>query len=152
MPSLPGDFKDSVMMNAMKAGNYVLAEKPPFANLKQAEKFVATLSDNKIDSSKCIIGWHYMHHPSMRTLINQVKAGKFGKLTNLRAEFNWPKEYSKDHRMFDIAQGGAGLDLYCYCLHAASIFSGFDCKSPEILDNEIKNAGSIDPNLKEVDM
>ncbi|KAL4430462.1 hypothetical protein ABPG74_013312 [Tetrahymena malaccensis] len=136
VPSLPGKRKEQEMLSFIQAEhtkNYVLAEKPAFANYDCAQKFLKHQKEiqqqndqsqqQKVD--RIFFGWHYIHHPAIQDVVKRIQDGEFGLIKKIQAHFVRPKPFSTNGRIFDPNQGGCGLDRFCYPLHLALTLSKF---------------------------
>jgi len=149
-PSIPGTRKDQEMMDALKSGYLVLAEKPAFANADLAKGFLKRLDvEEGIDAleakKKLFFGWHYQHHYVLKKAYQDVVNKTFGKIKHIRTFFSVPMTL-KDNRIFDPSQGGAGVDIFSYCLHCTLRLNGFE-HSYEVVQSKIQSAQELDPSL-----
>ncbi|KAL4477096.1 hypothetical protein ABPG72_015409 [Tetrahymena utriculariae] len=142
VPSLPGKRKEQEMLSFIQAEhskNYVLAEKPAFANYECAQKFLQRSKQimqqnqkseqQKVD--RIFFGWHYIHHPAIQDVVKRTQDGEFGLIKKIQARFVRPKPFSSNGRIFDPNQGGCGLDRFCYPLHLALTLSKCQVKSSQ---------------------
>ncbi|EAR84048.1 hypothetical protein TTHERM_00755820 (macronuclear) [Tetrahymena thermophila SB210] len=140
IPSLPGKRKEQEMLSFIQAEhskNYVLAEKPAFANYDCAQKFLKLSQQIKQQNQqseqqradRIFFGWHYIHHPAIQDVVKRVQDGEFGLIKKIQAHFVRPKPFSTNGRIFDPNQGGCGLDRFCYPLHLALTLSKYQVKN-----------------------
>lgn len=148
--SIPGERKEQEMIDSLKAGYWVLAEKPAFANSDDAKKFRGKINDEM--NSRLIFGWHYQHHLVFQKIWEDVEKGTFGKIKHIKTYFSIPKLLDGS-RIFEPSQGGVGLDVFSYNLHCTLRLNGFE-HSYEVTESNIKSAEDLDPeneDLKKID-
>jgi len=145
-PSIPGTRKDLEMLDALKAGYLVLAEKPAFANADLAKEFLKKLDLEQ--KKRLFFGWHYQHHYVLRKVYQDVVKNTFGKIKHIRTFFSVPMTL-KDNRIFDPSQGGAGVDIFSYNLHCTLRLIGFE-NSYEVVQSKIQSAQDLDPSLEKL--
>ena len=148
--SIPGERKDKEMIDALKAGYWVLAEKPAFANSDAARSFSKNLGEEL--KKRLIFGWHYQHHLVFGKIWEAVQKGKYGKMKTIKTYFSIPKLLDGS-RIFEPSQGGVGLDVFSYNLHCTLRLNGFE-HDYEVVESKIKSAEDLDkenPDLKKID-
>ncbi|MET0189089.1 MAG: Gfo/Idh/MocA family oxidoreductase, partial [Pseudonocardia sediminis] len=62
-------------------------------------------------------GFHYLHHPVMRRLLELAGSGELGTVTRVETRFRMPAPPDDDPRWSLDLAGGAVMDLGCYALH-----------------------------------
>ena len=153
IPSIPGDRKNGEMIDALKAGFVVFAEKPAFTNADMGRSFSQKLDPEW--KKRLFFGWHYQHHFLYGRLLNDISKNTFGKIKHIRTSFVDPKIMNDENsRIFDPSQGGVGLDIYSYNLHFTLRLIDIE-NSYEVLESQIETAEHIDPSnpdLKEIDL
>jgi predicted dehydrogenase len=145
-PSIPGTRKDLEMLDALKAGYLVLAEKPAFANADLAKEFLKKLELEQ--KKRLFFGWHYQHHYVLKKVYQDVVKNTFGKIKHIRTFFSVPMTL-KDNRIFDPSQGGAGVDIFSYNLHCTLRLIGFE-NSYQVVQSKIQSAQDLDPSLEKL--
>src|SRR5439155_2982746 len=66
----------------------------------------------------------YRHHPQSIKAAELVRDGAIGELRQLRARFSWTLEDETDVRLFPELDGGALMDLGCYCISMQRLLAG----------------------------
>jgi xylose dehydrogenase (NAD/NADP) len=66
----------------------------------------------------------YRHHPQTRRLTELVAQGAIGALRLVRATFSFPLRDPADVRLSRALDGGALMDVGCYCVSAARLLAG----------------------------
>jgi predicted dehydrogenase len=66
----------------------------------------------------------YRHHPQTARLAELVADGAIGRLRTIRSAFSFLLSDPDDVRLSDDLEGGALLDLGCYCVSAARLLAG----------------------------
>ena len=142
------------MLDGLKAGYIVLAEKPAFANADLGKAFLPSLSLSEDEKKRLYFGWHYQHDYLFRKVLEDVNKNTFGKIKHIRTHFTVPMISRKNFRIFEPSQGGAGIDIYCYNLHFTLRLLGFN-HTFEVVESEIESAKDWDtsnPDLPLIDI
>jgi predicted dehydrogenase len=106
----------------LKAGKAVLCEKPISVDAAGAERVIATARELKVP---LIEAWMYRVHPSTRALLERLRAGVIGRVTEIRADFCFRVERDPAHRLFNPALGGGAiLDVGGYPVSFARLIAG----------------------------
>jgi xylose dehydrogenase (NAD/NADP) len=122
---LPNSMHVEWSLKALEAGKHVLCEKPMSRRTAEVERaFDAADRAGRILSE----GFMYRHHPQTRRAKELVEAGEIGELRVLRASFGFTLERSEDVRLNPDLDGGALMDVGCYCVSGTRLFGG----EPEI--------------------
>src|SRR5438552_15423275 len=66
----------------------------------------------------------YRHHPQSRAVREVVASGRIGELRQVRASFSFTLDDPGDVRLLPELDGGALMDLGCYCVSAARLVAG----------------------------
>ncbi|MDX6546794.1 MAG: hypothetical protein QOG33_344, partial [Gaiellales bacterium] len=70
-------------------------------------------------------GFMYRHHPQTAVLADMVAGGRIGRLERIAARFAFTADRGEDAVLFDPGlDGGALLDVGCYCVSAARLLAG----------------------------
>jgi D-xylose 1-dehydrogenase (NADP+, D-xylono-1,5-lactone-forming) len=117
--SLPNSLHVEWSMRALQAGRHVLCEKP----LSRHPDDVTRVFD-LAEVRGLIIAEAFMwrHHPQARRLVEL--AGQIGELRLVRASFSFLLERPGDVRLQSALEGGALMDVGCYCVSAARLVAG----------------------------
>jgi D-xylose 1-dehydrogenase (NADP+, D-xylono-1,5-lactone-forming) len=119
--SLPNGMHLDWTERALRAGKHVLCEKPlgrdpdaVAAAYDLAEQYGVTLRE----------AFMYRHHPQTLRLAELVADGAIGRLRAIRSSFSFVLSDPEDVRLSSALQGGALLDLGCYCVSASRMLAG----------------------------
>lgn len=119
--SLPNSLHIEWSIRAAKAGKHVLCEKP----LDRRPNRVKQAFD-AADRAGVILteGFMYRHHAQTRRLVDLVASGVIGELEFIRAAFAYRLTDSANARLRPELDGGALMDVGCYCVSAARLLAG----------------------------
>ncbi|HEY6584115.1 MAG TPA: Gfo/Idh/MocA family oxidoreductase, partial [Gaiellaceae bacterium] len=109
---------------ALEAGKHVLCEKPMSRRTDQVERVFDLAESRGLVLSE---GFMWRHHPQTERLVGLIGDGAIGPLRLVRAAFSFPLaiERGPDDARFDPAlDGGAMMDVGCYCVSAIRLFGG----------------------------
>jgi D-xylose 1-dehydrogenase (NADP+, D-xylono-1,5-lactone-forming) len=117
---LPNSMHVEWTLRALEAGKHVLVEKP----FGRRPDEVAQAFD-VADSAGLVLmeAFMYRHHPQMHKLRELVENGAIGELRMILASFHGQMA-SDDIRMRPELDGGALMDLGCYCISGARLLAG----------------------------
>ena len=119
--SLPNALHLPWTERALEAGKHVLCEKP----LGRDPAAVQRAFDLAADHDRILMeAFMYRHHPQTRRLSELVKEGAIGTLRLIRATFGFRLENETDVRLSSGLEGGALMDVGCYCVSAARLLAG----------------------------
>lgn len=119
--SLPNSMHVEWSIRALRAGKHVLCEKP----LSRRAADVDSLFDVAEQSGRlCMEAFMWRHHPQTRRLAALVADGAIGALRLVRASFSFPLGDAANIRMIPELDGGALMDVGCYCLSGARLLAG----------------------------
>ena len=135
---LPNGLHVEWSERALAADKHVLCEKPLARSRAQAERaFEAAQRAGRILAE----GFMYRHHPQTIQIKSLLKYGAVGPLRLIRAAQSFPIEEADDVRLFSELEGGALMDVGCYCVHFARFIAG----EPERVYGEQRlNADGVD--------
>jgi xylose dehydrogenase (NAD/NADP) len=122
--SLPNALHVDWTLRALEAGKHVLTEKP-FS--RRADDVEAAFDLAERDDLVLSEGFMWRHHPQTRALADLVARGVIGRLRILRAAFSFQLAavHGSDDARFDPQlDGGALMDVGCYCVNAIRAFGG----------------------------
>ncbi|MHB1570588.1 MAG: Gfo/Idh/MocA family protein [Solirubrobacteraceae bacterium] len=119
--SLPNGLHAEWTLRALEAGKHVLCEKPLSRSAAQANSLfdAAQRAGRRLSEA-----FMYRHHPQTRQLAALVAGGAIGSLRLIRASFSFPLGNPDDVRLSAALQGGALMDVGCYCVSAARLLAG----------------------------
>jgi D-xylose 1-dehydrogenase (NADP+, D-xylono-1,5-lactone-forming) len=122
--SVPNSLHVPWTLRALEAGKHVLCEKPFSRHADEVERvFDAAESAGLVVSE----GFMWRHHPQTATLVQLLEEGTIGALRLVRVGFSFPLEIDRgpdDARFSAELDGGALMDLGCYCISAIRLVAG----------------------------
>ncbi len=117
--ALPNSLHVEWSLRALHAGRHVLCEKPMSRHPDDvARAFDAAERDDLMLAE----GFMWRHHPQARRLIELRE--QIGELRLVRASFSFLLERPGDLRLSGALEGGALMDVGCYCVSAARLLAG----------------------------
>jgi predicted dehydrogenase len=133
---LPNGMHVEWTLAALEAGKHVLCEKPLSPRLEDVERCFDVAERNGLVLSE---GFMWRHHPQTDRLVELV--GQIGELRLIRATFSFSLGPEANVRWDAHLDGGALLDVGCYCVSAARLFGG----EPERAGGEaVMTEGGVD--------
>jgi predicted dehydrogenase len=119
--STPNALHVENAIQALEAGKHVLCEKPLARRAADAERaFDAAERAGRVLAE----GFMYRHHPQMRRLGELLAEGALGEVRLVRAAFSFPLDKPGDPRWSRELEGGALMDVGCYCVNAVRFATG----------------------------
>jgi D-xylose 1-dehydrogenase (NADP+, D-xylono-1,5-lactone-forming) len=119
--SLPNSLHVEWSIRALEAGKHVLCEKPMDRRAGAVERAFDTAERN---GRLLMEAFMYRHHPQTRKAEELVRDGAIGELRQLRSLFSFMLADAADVRMLPELDGGALMDLGCYCLSMQRLLAG----------------------------
>jgi D-xylose 1-dehydrogenase (NADP+, D-xylono-1,5-lactone-forming) len=122
--SLPNGLHIEWTVQALEAGKHVLCEKPMSRYTDQVERAFDLAESLGLVLSE---GFMWRHHPQTERLVQLVRDGTIGPLRLVRAAFSFPLAIERgpaDARFDPGLDGGAMMDVGCYCVSAIRLFAG----------------------------
>jgi D-xylose 1-dehydrogenase (NADP+, D-xylono-1,5-lactone-forming) len=117
--ALPNSLHVEWSLRALRAGRHVLCEKPLSRHPADVERAYAEAEDGGLVLAEAFM---WRHHPQARRLLELV--AEIGALRLVRASFSFLLERAGDVRMQAALEGGALMDVGCYCVSAARLLLG----------------------------
>ena len=118
---LPNSLHIDWSLRALEAGKHVLCEKP----LSRRAEDVAQAFDVAEREGRLLMeAFMYRHHPQTRRLLRLIKEGAVGRVRMIRASFGFLLRAESDVRLKATLDGGALMDVGCYCVHGARMIGG----------------------------
>ena len=115
---------------AVAAGKHVLTEKPSASNAAEA----AEVRDAAAAAGVTVLeGFHYLHHPVTRRLLELLGSGELGELRRVEIDVVIPAPADSDPRWSLELAGGALMDLGCYALHAHRVLAPWAGGAPRLV-------------------
>jgi predicted dehydrogenase len=119
--SLPNSLHVEWSVKALEAGKHVLCEKP----LDRRPDAVERAFDAAERAGLLLMeAFMYRHHPQTRKLEEVVASGAVGELRQLRTLFSFTLADLTDVRLDPELDGGALMDLGCYCVSGCRLLAG----------------------------
>jgi predicted dehydrogenase len=119
--SLPNSLHLEWSVRALQAGKHVLCEKP----LGRSAAEVDTAFDVAEREGRLLMeAFMYRHNPQTHRLAELVGTGAIGRLRLVRAAFSFAARDAANIRLRSALQGGALMDVGCYCVSAARLLAG----------------------------
>ncbi len=118
--SLPNSLHVPWALRALEAGKHVLCEKPLTRHPEAAERaFDAARAAGRV----LMEAFMWRHHPQTRRL-SELAATEIGELRAVRAVFSFPLDRAGDVRLSADLEGGALMDVGCYCVSGMRLLAG----------------------------
>ncbi|MBA2440283.1 MAG: Gfo/Idh/MocA family oxidoreductase [Thermoleophilaceae bacterium] len=136
--SLPNGLHHEWTMRALAAGKHVLCEKPYTRRPTEVEEAWDAAAARGLVVAEALM---YRHHPQVQRTKDLVDAGAIGRLRLIRSSFSVRLLDRGNHRMLSELDGGALMDLGCYCVNASRLLAG----EPEhVLGEQVLAASGVD--------
>jgi predicted dehydrogenase len=119
--SLPNSLHVEWTLHALEAGKHVLCEKPLSRHPDEVEQ-----AFDRAEAAGLVLSEAFMwrHHPQAAKLVELVAGGAIGPLRLVRAAFSFHLAAVDDVRFDPGLDGGALMDVGCYCLSAIRLLAG----------------------------
>jgi D-xylose 1-dehydrogenase (NADP+, D-xylono-1,5-lactone-forming) len=119
--SLPNSMHIEWTVRALEAGKHVLCEKPLSRRATEVERaFDVAEREGRLLTE----GFMFRHHPQTLRLGELVAAGAVGRVRLIRAAFSFATADPANIRLTRALDGGALMDVGCYCVSAARLLAG----------------------------
>jgi predicted dehydrogenase len=119
--SLPNVLHLEWTSRALEAGKHVLCEKP----LSRRVADVRAVFDLAARQDRLLMeAFMYRHHPQAARVAELVQSGAVGRLRVIRASFSFHFADPADVRLSAALDGGALMDVGCYCVNVARLLAG----------------------------
>jgi predicted dehydrogenase len=109
---LPNGLHGYWTIAALRGGKHVLCEKPFTANADEARAVLEACNSNP--GLVVMEAFHYQYHPLSKRLVEIVRSGELGNITNVDVAFSAPLWRKGDIRYQLALAGGATMDMGCY--------------------------------------
>ena len=119
--SLPNSLHLEWTVRALQAGKHVLCEKPLG---RRAADVDAAIDVAQREGRLLMEAFMYRHNPQTHRLTELVAAGAVGRLRLVRAAFSFAAAETADIRLRAALDGGALMDVGCYCVSGARMIAG----------------------------
>jgi predicted dehydrogenase len=117
---LPNGMHHEWTMHALAAGKHVLAEKPYTRRAADAEEAFAAAGAGLV----LMEAFMYRHHPQTAVVRDLVASGAIGRLQAVKTTFTFPLDDLTNVRALPELDGGALMDVGCYCVSAIRLLAG----------------------------
>ena len=119
--SLPNSLHAEWSIRALESGKHVLCEKPFSQHPEDVEEaFDVAERQGRVLSE----GLMWRHHPQTHELLRLTREGAVGPVRLVRAQFSFLAESADDIRLDPELDGGALMDVGCYCISAIRAIAG----------------------------
>jgi predicted dehydrogenase len=119
--SLPNGMHHEWTMRALRAGKHVLCEKPYSRRAAEVEEAFDTAEAAGLVLTEAFM---YRHHPQTAKVRELVAGGAVGRLTAVVSTFSFPLEDPTNVRAIADLDGGALMDVGCYCVSGIRLVAG----------------------------
>ena len=118
---LPNGMHHEWTLHALAAGKHVLVEKPYTRHAAEAEA-----AFDAADAAGLVLmeAFMYRHHPQTAVLRDRVVGGAIGRLQVVKTTFSFALEDLTNVRALPELDGGALMDVGCYCVSAFRLLAG----------------------------
>ena len=122
--SLPNSMHAEWTVKALEAGKHVLCEKPMAATAAEVERmFAASERAGRV----LIEAFMYRAHPQTAAIVEAIRGGAVGTVKSIRTSFCFRVRQPAGNIRFDASlQGGALMDVGCYCVSFSRLIAGSD--------------------------
>ena len=118
---LPNAMHVDWTLQALRAGKHVLCEKPMD---RRPERVAAAFDAAEAAGLVLSEAYMYRHNPQTAALGELLGAGAIGDVRLVRASFSFALAGDGDVRLDPALDGGALMDVGCYCVSAARLVAG----------------------------
>jgi len=133
---LPNGLHVQWTLAAIAAGKHVLCEKPLSPRADEVERCFDAAEEAGLVVSE---GFMWRHHPQADRLVELIREGAIGELRLIRAAFSFPLNRYPDVRWDAELEGGALMDVGCYCVNGSRLLAGAE---PQRVNGEAVTAPS----------
>jgi xylose dehydrogenase (NAD/NADP) len=138
---LPNALHVDWSVRALEAGKHVLCEKPLARTEAEARRaFAAARAADRL----LMEAFMWRHTPQTRKLSELLADGAVGRLRMVRATFGFRLERDGDVRLSRELQGGALMDVGCYCVSAVRLVAG---EPVHVRAEQVRGGDGVDVRL-----
>jgi D-xylose 1-dehydrogenase (NADP+, D-xylono-1,5-lactone-forming) len=135
---LPNSMHVEWSVQALEAGKHVLCEKPMARDPAAVERaFDAAEAAGRLLTE----AFMWRHNPQTRRLRELLAEGAVGELRHVRSSFAFLLEDPANVRMSEELEGGALMDVGCYCVSGSRLFAGAE---PESVFGQALTSAGVD--------
>jgi D-xylose 1-dehydrogenase (NADP+, D-xylono-1,5-lactone-forming) len=137
--ALPNALHVDWSVRALEAGKHVLCEKPLSRHPEEVER-----AFDAADSAGRVLAEAFMwrHHPQAHRLVELLP--RIGELRLVRSSFSFPLGDPGDVRLSRELEGGALMDVGCYCVSGSRLVAG---EPLEVSAVEVMGGDGVDARL-----
>jgi D-xylose 1-dehydrogenase (NADP+, D-xylono-1,5-lactone-forming) len=136
--SLPNSLHVEWSIRALEAGKHVLCEKPLARRTADVERAFDAADRASLHLMEAFM---WRHHPQTARLRELVDVGAVGRLRLVRAAFSFPLRNPADVRLNPDLDGGALMDVGCYCVSGSRLLAG---EPVEVSGRQVVSAHGVD--------
>jgi xylose dehydrogenase (NAD/NADP) len=137
--SLPNGMHCEWSIRALEAGKHVLCEKPMSSSAAEVE---AVFDVAERHGLICMEAFMWRHHAQTRRLEELLADAAIGELRFVRAAFSFPmRDADTNVRMRADLDGGALMDLGCYCISAIRLVAG---EPVDVVARHVQSPSGVD--------
>jgi D-xylose 1-dehydrogenase (NADP+, D-xylono-1,5-lactone-forming) len=119
--SLPNGLHHEWTLRSLEAGKHVLCEKPYSRRPVEVEEAFDLAAGRGLVLMEAFM---YRHHPQTSRVRELVAEGAIGRLRSIAATFTFALTDQGNIRMLPELDGGALMDVGCYCVSGARLLAG----------------------------
>jgi D-xylose 1-dehydrogenase (NADP+, D-xylono-1,5-lactone-forming) len=119
--SVPNSLHVEWSLRALEAGKHVLCEKPLTRHPEDAARAFDAAERAGLVLMEAFM---FRFHPQTKRLAELVADGAIGELRLVRSAFSFRLERQGDVRLSAELEGGALMDVGCYCVNASRLLAG----------------------------
>ncbi len=118
---LPNSMHVEWTVRALEAGKHVLCEKPLSRRSAEVERAFDVAAREGLLLMEAFM---YRHNPQTARLLELLADGVIGRVRMIRAAFSFVAENPANVRLSAALDGGAVMDVGCYCVSSARLIAG----------------------------
>ena len=134
---LPNSLHHEWTMRALEAGKHVLCEKPYSRRAADVEEAFDLAERNGLVLSEAFM---WRHNPQTARILELLP--EIGELQTIRATFGFVLRSDDDVRLSAKLEGGALMDVGCYCVSASRLLAGGE--PDRVHGEEVVGASGVD--------
>ena len=139
--SLPNALHHDWTMRALASGKHVLCEKPYSRHPSQVDQAFDAAQNVGLVLMEAFM---YRHHPQTATIERRVREGSIGRVLAVRSTFTFPLAMMTDIRAQPELDGGALMDVGCYCVSNSRLLAG---EPVSVLAEQVTGTTGVDMAL-----
>jgi len=137
--ALPNSQHVAWSLRALQAGRHVLCEKPLTRRPHELEPVLDAAEQAGLVFVEAFM---WRHHPQAQRLLELLT--EIGELRLIRASFSFRLQRAGDIRLQAALDGGALMDVGCYCVSATRLLAG---EPLTVSAQQVRGAGGVDVRL-----